>query len=61
MPSTNIEPARGASAPSPLSAGIATLSDDECVQRLAHTLDAHDSGHMDELAQLLGRIAVVIE
>jgi len=61
MPNTNVEPMRGARAASSIPARIAVLSDDECVQRLAHTVEAHDSGHIDELAQLLGRLAVVIE
>jgi hypothetical protein len=61
MSSTNIEPVRGVSAPPLIPVGIATLSDEECVKRLAHTVEEHDSGHLDELAQLLGRLAVVIE
>jgi hypothetical protein len=60
MPSTNVEPIRGTSAPL-IATGITTLSDEECVARLAHAVEEHDSRHLDELAQLLGRLAVVIE
>ena len=61
MPSTHVEFVRGVSAPPLIPTGISTLSDEECVERLAHTVGEHDSGHLDELAQLLGRLAVVIE
>jgi hypothetical protein len=61
MPSTNVEPVRGVSSPSLIPMEIETLSDEECVERLAHTVEEHDSEHLDELAQLLGRLAVVIE
>jgi hypothetical protein len=40
---------------------IPTLSDDECLSRLAQAIAAHDSGHLDEVARLIGRLAVVIE
>jgi hypothetical protein len=61
MPSTRVELVRGASAPALTATGITTLSDEECVERLAHAVEEHDSRHLDELAQLLGRLAVVIE
>ena len=37
------------------------LSDDECVERLKRAIDAHDAGHLDEVARLIGRLAVTIE
>jgi len=61
MPSTIAEPLRGVSAPPLIPVGIAALSDEECVERLAHAVAEHDSENLDELAQLLGRLAVVIE
>jgi len=61
MPSTRIELVRGAGASPLVAPGITSLSDDECVERLAHAVEEHDSRHLDELAQLLGRLAVVIE
>jgi hypothetical protein len=40
---------------------IPTLSDDECVVRLAQAIADHDSDHLDEVAKLIGRLAVPIE
>lgn len=42
------------------------ISDDECVSRLAdavrtHDRDLDDDGHLDEVALLIGRLAVPIE
>jgi hypothetical protein len=37
------------------------LSDDECVARLARAIEKHDLDHLDEVAQLIGRLAVTIE
>ena len=48
-------------APSVVPADIPDLSDDECLSRLARTVEDHDSGHLDELAALIGRLAVTIE
>jgi hypothetical protein len=42
-------------------AELADLSDDECVARLARAVAAHDSKHLDEVANLIGRLAVAIE
>lgn len=61
MPSTPIQSVHSVSAPSLIPERIDVLSDDECMERLAHAVEAHDSGHLDELAHLLGRVAVVIE
>ena len=40
---------------------IPTLSDDECLLRLARAIAEHDSDHLDEVARLIGRLAVPIE
>jgi hypothetical protein len=61
MPSTHNEPVRDASASHFIATGITSLSDEECVELLAHAVEEHDSRHLDQLAQLLGRLAVVIE
>jgi hypothetical protein len=37
------------------------LSDDECVARLASELEARNDSHLDEVARLIGRLAVTIE
>ena len=37
------------------------ISDDECVSRLAQAVKEHDSDHLDEVALLIGRLAVPIE
>jgi hypothetical protein len=47
--------------PSIVPSDIPALSDDECVLRLARAVEEHDSGHLDEVARLIGRLAVAIE
>ncbi len=47
--------------PSIVPSDIPAMSDDECLVRLARALEAHDSGHLDEVALLIGRLAVTIE
>ncbi|WP_211908151.1 hypothetical protein [Tardiphaga alba] len=37
------------------------ISDDECVIRLAEAVEHHDDEHLDEVALLIGRLAVPIE
>jgi hypothetical protein len=37
------------------------MSDDECLIRLAQAVKAADPAHLDELAMLIGRLAVTIE
>ena len=37
------------------------ISDDECLRRLAKAVEEHDSEHLDEVARLIGRLAVTIE
>jgi hypothetical protein len=61
MPSSVVESILSVPAPSLIPDRIGTLSDDECMRRLADAVEAHDSGQLDELARLLGRLAVVIE
>jgi hypothetical protein len=47
--------------PSIVPGDIPDLSDDECLVRLARAIQEHDSEHLDEVAQLIGRLAVTIE
>lgn len=49
------------SMPSIVPRDIVSLTDDECVVRLAHAIEQRDLGHLDEVAQLIGRLAVTIE
>jgi hypothetical protein len=37
------------------------FSYDECVERLAHTVDHHEDAELQELANLISQLAVVIE
>jgi hypothetical protein len=37
------------------------MSDDECLVRLSQALENHDSNHLDEVARLIGRLAITIE
>jgi hypothetical protein len=47
--------------PSIIPGEIPALSDDECLARLARAIKAHDSAQLDEVARLIGRLAVTIE
>ncbi|MET4384391.1 hypothetical protein ABIB73_000126 [Bradyrhizobium sp. F1.4.3] len=47
--------------PSILPADIPELSDDECLARLARAVETPDSARLDEVAALIGRLAVAIE
>ncbi|WP_043159273.1 hypothetical protein [Bradyrhizobium sp. Ai1a-2] len=47
--------------PSIVPSDIPTMSDDECLRRLAQIVQEHDSAHLDEAARLIGRLAAVIE
>jgi hypothetical protein len=40
---------------------VPALSDDECLVRLARAVEEQDSEHLDEVARLIGRLAVTIE
>jgi hypothetical protein len=47
--------------PSIVPSDIPAMSDEECLMRLAQAVENHDSGHLDEVARLIGRLAVTIE
>ena len=40
---------------------LEAISDDECVALLAEAVDEHDAAHLDEVASLIGRLAIPIE
>lgn len=40
---------------------INAMSDDECVARLTEAMGRHDDTKLDEIAALIGRLAVCIE
>ena len=40
---------------------VPALSDDECLVRLARAVEKQDSERLDEVARLIGRLAVTIE
>ena len=47
--------------PSIVPSDVPALSDDECLVRLAQAVEEQDSGRLDEVARLIGRLAVTIE
>jgi hypothetical protein len=47
--------------PSIVPSDIPAMTDDECLARLAQALADHDSDELDEVARLIGRLAVAIE
>jgi hypothetical protein len=47
--------------PSIVPSDIPAMSDDECLMRLAQAVRDHDYEHLDEVARLIGRLAVTIE
>ena len=47
--------------PSIVPSDIPAMSDDECLRRLAHAIEEHETGHLDEVARLIARLAVTIE
>ena len=57
----SIQADRSNAAPSLVPADIPDLSDDECLERLASVIETQDSRHLDEVARLIGRLAVTIE
>src|SRR5260370_32509145 len=59
MPAIATDPMK--TVPSIVPSDIPTLSDDECLRRLAQVVETHDSDHLDEVALLIGRLAVTIE
>ena len=40
---------------------LPSISDDECLARLARAVRDHDDQQLDEVARLIGRLAVSIE
>jgi hypothetical protein len=42
-------------------AALAPISYDECVERLAYTVDHRDDAELEEVVRLIGQLAVVIE
>jgi hypothetical protein len=54
-------PALAPAMPSNVPGQTPVMSDDECLRRLAQTVSDHDSDHLQELARLIGRLAVTIE
>ena len=57
----DIQVDRSQRAPSILPADIPELSDDECLARLARAVETPKSARLDEVAALIGRLAVAIE
>jgi hypothetical protein len=47
--------------PSIVPRDIPSMSDDECLVRLAQAVADHDTDKLDEVARLIGRLAVTIE
>ena len=47
--------------PSIVPGDIPAMSDDECLLRLAQAIEEHDTGHLDEVARLIARLAVTVE
>jgi hypothetical protein len=47
--------------PSIVPSDVPALSDDECLVRLAQAVRECDSADLDEVARLIGRLAVTIE
>ncbi len=52
---------RSGPAPSVQPGRIPDLSDDECLARLARAVAKPDSARLDEVAALIGRLAVALE
>jgi len=49
------------SMPSIVPTELPAMSDDECLTRLAEVVEEHDADHLEEVARLIGRLAVTIE
>jgi hypothetical protein len=47
--------------PSIVPSDVPAMSDEECLIRLARAVQNHDSEQLDEVARLIGRLAVTIE
>jgi hypothetical protein len=59
MPDMQTDPIRPM--PSIVPSDVPALSDDECLIRLAQAVETRDSEQLDEVARLIGRLAVTIE
>jgi hypothetical protein len=59
MPNTQTDLIRPV--PSIVPSDIPAMSDDECLMRLAQAVANRDAVELDEVAQLIGRLAVTIE
>jgi hypothetical protein len=59
MPSVHSDAARPV--PPILPDDIPTMTDDECLTRLAQALRDHDVEDLEQVARLIGRLAVTIE
>ncbi|WFU37400.1 hypothetical protein QA640_23235 [Bradyrhizobium sp. CB82] len=59
MPNVQIDHSQFA--PSIPPSDIPELSDDECLALLARAVETRDSARLDEVAALIGRLAVAIE
>jgi hypothetical protein len=59
MPQIQTDPMRPL--PSFVPHGIAAMSDEECLVRLAQAVRQHDSERLDEVARLIARLVVTIE
>jgi hypothetical protein len=57
MPLIHSDPAIASIVP----ADVPMMSDDECLARLARAVRDHDATQLDEVARLIGRLAVPIE
>ncbi len=58
---TNVQTVLAKAAPSIVPRGVSAMSDDECLARLVRAVETHNSEHLEELARLIGRLAVTIE
>ena len=47
--------------PSIVPSDVPAMSDEECLVRLAQALEDHGAADLDEVARLIGRLAVPIE
>ena len=59
MPDIHTDPTRPV--PSIVPSEIPVMSDEECLIRLAQAIEVHDTARLDEVARLIGRLAVTIE
>jgi hypothetical protein len=59
MPDFQLDPMKPM--PSIVPSDVPSMSDDECLVRLARAIEDGDSEKLDEVAQLIGRLAVTIE